>query len=85
MDTRLLKPPLLRKLNALSYRPDARIDRISLVLQPRRLLEQRPKRDRETLDELIILELRLRALVLGERHIHPNMNHVEIGVAEPRV
>lgn len=79
------KPPFPRQLNALCYCPDARINRVPLVLELHNPIKQRPKWDGKTLDKLVVFELRFRILVLRERHVDADMDHVEIGVTESGV
>lgn len=80
-----LQTQLPHQLNALRQGPHSGIDRIPLCLEPLRLLEQRRQRHGEALDKLVVLELRLRVLVLQEGHVDADVDHVEVCVAEAGV
>lgn len=54
---------------------------LELLAQVPEALERRGKH----LDELVVLELRLGVLVLGQGHVDRHVDHAEVGVAEPGV
>lgn len=80
-----LQLPTLGALDALSERPHTRIDRVAFILQLLALVPQVFQRHRERLNELIILERRLRVLVLWKREIDSDMDHAQVGIAEPGI
>lgn len=80
-----LQLPTLGALDALGERPYTRIDGITIILQLLALVPQIFQRYRERLDELIILERRLRVLIFWKREIDSDMDHAQVGIAEPGI
>ncbi|KAF1739193.1 Nudix hydrolase 14, chloroplastic [Beauveria bassiana] len=70
------KLELLRQEHALGQRPDA-----GLLAEVPEVLERVGK----DLDELVVLELGLRVLVLGRGDVDGDVHHAQVGVAEARV
>jgi hypothetical protein len=80
-----LQLKLLGNLDALSQRSHPRVNRIPFSLQLLTLGKQVSQRHGEDLDELAVLELRLRVLVRRQAHVDADMDHLQVGVAEPGV
>ena len=80
-----LQLPSPGKLNPLSQRPHPGINSIPLILQPLTLRIKILERRRKHLYKLILLQFGLQVLVLRLRHIHSNMYHIQICVAEARI
>lgn len=80
-----LETKLPRQFESFGQRADPGINGIPLGLELLALVPQTAQRHVEHLDKLILLELWLEVLVLGEAHVDGDVNHDDIGVAEARI
>jgi hypothetical protein len=76
---------LAGKEDALGNIGDSGVDSAAVPLPLLALLPQVAEGHREDLDELVVLEVGLGVLILGQGHVNGDVDHAEVGVAEARV
>lgn len=77
--------PYARKLQPLRDRAHSRVDCEALLLELAAFVVEALERQREDLDELVLLEFGLQILILGFGQVDLDVHNVEVCVAKSRI